>query len=144
MSDHDDIRQVMAAYCRLCDDGQFDEFAELFTEDAEFTVLGETHKGREQIKVWMAGAQPPELRGKHMISEPGIELELDLADDAGDGHARAANCRTDYAFIGKTKGGGLELTSAGRYVDRMERSPDDGRWRFARREIVFLVDPLGG
>jgi uncharacterized protein (TIGR02246 family) len=130
LSDHDQIRQLLAAYCQTCDDGRFDDFAQLFAEDAHFIVMGETHVGRAEIQVWMAGAQPPELRGKHMLSEPAIAV----ADDGA-----SADVRTDYAFVGKG-GGRLTITSAGRYVDRLVRSAD-GQWRFASREIVFLVDP---
>lgn len=125
---HEAIRGLLAAYCRLCDDGRFDEFALLFTADAEFSVMGSTHTGRDAIKSWMEAAQPPERRGKHLISEPGITLVGDAT----------ATCRTDYAFIGHgSEKGQLVVTSTGRYVDRLERG-DDGRWRFAARRIVFL------
>ena len=54
LSDHDQIRQLLASYCQLCDDGRFGEFAMLFTEDAGFTALNETHRGRAEIEAWMA------------------------------------------------------------------------------------------
>lgn len=131
LSDHDQIRELLAAYCQSCDDGRFDDFAGLFAEDAEFAVLGSTHTGRAAIKEWMEGAQPPERRGKHLISEPAITV----ADDGA-----SAAVRTDYAFVGRDPQGNLGITSAGRYVDRLVRSAD-GPWRFARRQIVFLGDP---
>jgi uncharacterized protein (TIGR02246 family) len=130
ISDHDQIRHLLASYCHACDDGRFDDFAALFTEDAEFTVMGGTQTGRDAIKVWMAEAQPPERRGKHLISEPAITV-----DDGG----ATASVRTDYAFVARDKSG-LIVLSSGRYLDRLARG-DDGRWRFASRRIVFLGDP---
>ncbi|MDZ7731882.1 MAG: nuclear transport factor 2 family protein [Acidimicrobiia bacterium] len=60
MSDHDEIRAVLARYCQLCDDGRFDEIGELFTEDATFSVMGRTHRGSKRIPgLHRGGAQPP-------------------------------------------------------------------------------------
>jgi uncharacterized protein (TIGR02246 family) len=123
-SDHDEIRRVLARYCQLCDDGEFDEFALLFTDSATFTVMGTTHDGRGQIEAFMRAAQPPESRGKHLISQPVIEIDGDTA-----------RVTTDYAFVGRV-GSSLAITSSGRYVDRFERV--DGQWAIAAREIVFL------
>lgn len=126
MTDHDEIRQLLVAYCQLCDDGRFEEWAELYTEDATFTVMGTTHIGRSNLKGFIAGAQPPEARGKHFLSEPKIAVDGDIAD-----------CVTDYIFLAG-RGTDIKVTSAGRYIDELLR--DSGRWRFAAREIVFLGD----
>lgn len=128
-SDHEAIRTTLARYCHRCDDGDFERFAELFTDDATFTVLGATQHGREQIRTWIEASLPPEVRGKHLISEPAIELDGD--------EARAA---TDFVFVGRA-GDGYAITSAGRYLDRMQRV--EGAWRIASREIVFLGEGPG-
>jgi 3-phenylpropionate/cinnamic acid dioxygenase small subunit len=120
------IRTVLARYCQLCDDGRFEEWGLLFTDDAVFSVLGRDYIGRDAVVTFIAGAQPPEARGKHLISEPVITVDGDHA-----------SVRTDYAFIGR-QGARLEVTSTGRYVDRFVRTPDG--WRFASRRIVFLGD----
>ena len=125
-TDHDAVRSVLAQYCHLCDDGRFEEWGELFTDDAVFTVLGTTHEGRETIQAFIAAAMPPEARGRHLLSEPHVTISGDTADVA-----------TDYAFVGRTAGG-LAITSTGRYLDRLVR--DDSTWRIASREIVFLGD----
>jgi hypothetical protein len=44
---------------------------------------------------------------------------------------------TDYTFVSRTPEGAYAITSAGRYYDTFVRS-DNGRWRFATREIRFL------
>lgn len=129
--DLDDIRRLLALYCMLCDDGRFDEWAELFTEDATFTVMGTTHTGRAQLQAFMAAAQPPEARGKHVAINPVIEVGMGPED---------ARAWTDYIFVGKVgEKGRLGVTSAGRYHDHLRQ--EDGTWRIAAREIVFMGEP---
>ena len=125
-TDHDEIRQLLVAYCQTCDDGRFDEWADLYTDDATLTVMGTTHIGRDNLKGFIEGAQPPEARGKHFLSEPSIRVDGDTAA-----------CVTDYIFLAG-RGSEIKVTSAGRYVDDLVR--DDGRWRFAARTIEFLGD----
>ncbi|WP_334143593.1 nuclear transport factor 2 family protein [Rhabdothermincola sp.] len=132
MTPEEGIRRTLALYCQLCDDGRFDEWADLYVDDAEFHVMGITHRGRAAIKAFIEKGQPPERRGKHLCANPLIDL-----DEGGTG-ARAV---TDYVFVGRA-GGGLAITSAGRYHDRLVL--DGGRWRFARREIVFMGDQPTG
>jgi 3-phenylpropionate/cinnamic acid dioxygenase small subunit len=126
--DLEQIRLVLARYCQLCDDGRFEEWAELYTADASFHVMGRSYEGRAAIRSFIEAGQPPERRGKHVCANPIIEL-----DEAG-GRATAT---TDYIFVGRTAEG-LAVTSAGRYHDTFVR--DEGIWRFARREIVFMGD----
>jgi hypothetical protein len=124
----EEVARTLALYCQLCDDGRFDEWADLFVADAQFTVLGRTHEGRGDIKAWIERAQAPELRGKHLLGQSIVDV-----GSAGD----TATGVTDYAFIGRTPQGGYAITSAGRYHDTFVLG-DDGRWRFATREIRFL------
>jgi 3-phenylpropionate/cinnamic acid dioxygenase small subunit len=123
--DRDGIRRLLARYCQLCDDGRFDEWGQLFTETATFSVLGTVHEGRAAAVTFITAAQGPEARGKHLISEPCIDLDGDRA-----------TVRTDYAFVARGRDGSLGITSTGRYVDQVERAADG--WRFASRRIVFL------
>ncbi len=128
-SDEEGIRRTLALYSQLCDDGRFDEFGQLFTADAVFRVLGREHVGRDAIEAFMASAQPPEARGRHITSNTVIELERE-ADIAG--------VTTDYLFVAAMpSGGGFAITSVGRYHDEMVRGPHD-EWLFSSREIVFL------
>jgi uncharacterized protein (TIGR02246 family) len=120
------IRRTLADYCQLCDDGRFDEWAQLFAPDATFTVMGTTHEGRDAIKAFISAAQPPELRGKHMCGNSLIDLEP---------HGTRASARTDYVFVGRSDEG-LQVTSAGRYHDTFVK--DGGRWVFTSRRIAFL------
>lgn len=129
MTDADAIRDTIARYCHLCDDGRFDAFAELFTTDAELRVMGKVHAGRDAIRTFMAEAQPPERRGKHVTSNTVIEVDDD---------APVARAWTDYVFVAPQRDGSFGIISVGRYHD--ELVADHGRWRFRVREIVFLAD----
>jgi 3-phenylpropionate/cinnamic acid dioxygenase small subunit len=124
MSDEESVRRTLALYCQLCDDGRFDEWADLYTDDARFSVLGGHHDGRAAIRAFIEAGQPPERRGKHVCANPVVEVRGD-----------EASARTDYVFVARADGG-FAITSAGRYHDRLVRDGD--RWRFAERRIVFL------
>ena len=116
------IRRTLARYCQRCDDGDFVAFGELFESDATFSVLGNTHEGRDAIRDFIEAAQPPPARGKHVIAQS--DIDVDGTD---------ATAVTDYIFVSKAK----EITSAGRYHDRLRRG-DDGEWRVVSREIRLL------
>jgi 3-phenylpropionate/cinnamic acid dioxygenase small subunit len=123
VSEEDGIRRTLAQHAQLCDDGRFDEWADLYAKDASFSVMGQTYKGRDAIKHWIEKVQPAEHRGKHVLINPVIDV------DGGEAHVV-----TDYIFIAKDK----TIASAGRYHDRLVKEPD--RWRFAERGIVFMGD----
>lgn len=120
------IRTTCTRYCQRCDDGDFSGWAELFAEDATFSVLGRTHEGREACRAFIEAAMPPERRGKHFLGQSEVDIDGD-----------EATAVSDYLFIAKVDGGGYAITSAGRYHDRLVREAD-GEWRFKSREIVFL------
>lgn len=116
------VRRTIAAYCHAVDDGRWEDFAELWTEDAVVHVMGQTIEGRDKIRGWMEQAQPPESRGLHFVAN--TEIDVESAD-----RARAVS---DFVFLQLTPDGPQPSTS-GRYVDELVRSGD--RWRFASREI---------
>jgi 3-phenylpropionate/cinnamic acid dioxygenase small subunit len=124
MTDEEGIRRTLALYCQLCDDGRFDEWEQLYTEDAVFKVMGAVHQGREAIKGFISEAQPDGRRGKHVAVNPLIEVDGD-----------AARAWTDYIWVGPGTGQ-FPVTNAGRYHDRLVKR--DGRWLFVERQIVFM------
>ncbi|MEJ7583939.1 MAG: nuclear transport factor 2 family protein [Acidimicrobiales bacterium] len=119
--DEAQVRRTLAQYCQLLDDGRFDEWIELFTDDGTMLVMGGRHEGRDAIRAAVEPNQQAEQRGRHLLSEPVIDIDGDRAV-----------VTTDYAFVSRK----LVVSSAGRYHDVLVRSDD--RWRFASREIVFL------
>src|SRR5262249_34382293 len=68
VTDEDAIRSLIARYSQFCDDGRFDEWGELYTDDAVFSVAGRRYEGRDAIKAFIERGQPPEHRGKHVTT----------------------------------------------------------------------------
>jgi len=125
MTDHEAIARVVARYCHLLDDGRWDEFADIWAEDAEFVLGGETTRGRDAIRASIEATQPPERRGRHLA----VNVEVDVDGDE-------ASAVVDFMFWARDREGKAKLMFLGRYDDRLVRT--DGGWRFARREIAFF------
>lgn len=125
MSDHEAIRDLMSEYCHLLDDQNFEELAELFTEDAVVTakIAAKTFEGRDQIRGYLEG-QPPHKRGIHVTVNHRVHIEEG---------ANAANAAADF-FVIVERPHGLHLLAMGRYNDRIVRQ--DKRWLFAERHIL--------
>jgi uncharacterized protein (TIGR02246 family) len=124
------IRRLLAEYCHHYDDQRSARFAELFAEDATFTVFGTTRRGRHEIHDTI-GTQPRGMPpGQHVTYNSVIEV-----DDSCE-HARAW---TDFLYLRKD-GDGYTISNAGRYHDRLVRHRD--RWRFQSRTIVFVGDTV--
>lgn len=122
----EDIRRTLARYCMLCDDGRFDDLAELFAEQATFHVKGRTIEGRDAICELMEKSFGPEQRGKHLSVNPLIEV---------DGWGGTAKAWSDYVFVDRSGA----ITDQGRFYDELEREGDKV-WRFKVREVVFQGD----
>lgn len=124
-TDREAIAAVVARYCHLLDDGRWDEFARLWSDDAEFVLQGQTTTGRQAIRAAIEASQPPERRGRHLATN--LELEVD-----GD---RATNV-CDFVFWARGKDGVVAPLFLGRYDDTLVRSAEG--WQFSRREITFF------
>ncbi len=121
------IRRLLAGCCQTLDDGHFEEWGSLYTEDCRFAVAGQRTQGRAGMRAMIEPFQTAELRGKHLISEPRINL-----------HGDEANATTDFAFVAKDN----KILQTGRYYDILRRGTDG--WQVAGREIVFTGDePIG-
>ncbi len=121
------ICRLLAACCQSLDDGHFEAWALLYTPDCRFAVMGTRTRGRAEMRAVIEPFQTEELRGKHMISEPRINL-----------HGDKATATTDFAFVAKDN----KILQTGRYYDILRRGADG--WQVAGREIVFTGDePIG-
>jgi 3-phenylpropionate/cinnamic acid dioxygenase small subunit len=127
--DEDQIMRTLGEYSLLCDDGRFDEWGELFTEDARLELMGQVKTGRQAIVTYMRSVQPAGSRGIHMISGPLVEVD-----------GSSASASTNYLFVRPTADG-MAIVAAGRYYDQLVR--DSRRWRFAERKITILSAPDG-
>lgn len=123
MSDEEAIRDLMSQYCHLIDDERFEEFTELFTEDAVVTakLAKKTYTGRQEIRGFLEN-QPPEKRGLHVTVNHRVHVDGDTARAAAD------------FFVIVTRPDGLHVMGMGRYDDRIVRQ--DGKWRFAERHVL--------
>src|SRR5262245_24054698 len=118
------IQRLMARYFHMVDDGAFDELTQLWADDAELLLRGETATGPAAIVTVISARQTPELRGLHVGANAIIDVEGDTA--------RAVS---DFVFMRREGGPDPVVKFIGRYVDRFVRTAEG--WRFSRREIHF-------
>lgn len=128
--DEEAIRRTLGEYSQHCDDGRFDEWADLFTADARFVLAGTVTEGRDAIKEYMMTVQAAGRRGMHVTTNSLVDVDGD-----------AATATTDYLFVRPTTDG-LAIIAAGRYHDRLVRH--ESRWRFRERSITMLPAAAGG
>ncbi len=127
LDDESAIRRLLVEYCQYIDDGRFDAWIDLFSDQVVFVVMGMRKRGRDEVRDFIEPSQQADARGKHMMSEPLIHVDGDTA-----------TVTVDFVWVSKAG----EVGQAGRYHDTVTREPD--RWRFATREIVFTGDaPIG-
>lgn len=130
------VGRTIALYCQLLDDLRFEDFGDLFTEDAEWTIPDISFKGRPAIVAGLTEMEP-KARGwvKHTSFSPVIEFDTPTT----------ARAWTDLAaMVRDRKTGAWSLAGVGRYYDELEKS--GGKWRFRRRraDIDAARNPLPG
>jgi 3-phenylpropionate/cinnamic acid dioxygenase small subunit len=125
-SAEDQIRRALARYCHHTDDGNYDEWVDLFTPDGSFHMFGQSHVGHTALRLFIEDDQPPHRRGLHLTTDSVINFR--------DG---AAEVRSNFIFIASGETASV-VVAAGRYHDIL--LPGDGRWLFQEREAV-LVGP---
>lgn len=124
------ITDVLVRYAQWFDDQNWEDFAQLWTDDASFEVDDEGFFGKAAVLEFLTTCLPDGYVSKHMLSVPLIEV----ADDG-----RHATARTDVVWITQS----FETKIVARYNDDLVRG-DDGRWRFSRRwetPVPFAADP---
>lgn len=141
LADIEAIRRVIALYGQLLDDGRFDAWGDLFTEDAEFASVPGGHMpgapavasytGRKAI-IEAASAIQKEVWAESPVIHFGGNPVIDVAGDR-------AKAWWDFLVM-YLKPGGTEIAHAGRYYADLVRQ--GGRWRFQRRISVRPGHPL--
>ncbi len=130
LEDKEAIRDLLSAYCFHVDDGEYDEWANLFVEDATL-LAGDlaTCQGRAEIKAFIVAAVggdvPPR---KHCTMNAMVKV---------DGATATAN---SYIIVVRADGdGGIVNSLAGRYQDELVKQGDG--WKFQKR--IICMDILG-
>ena len=113
------IRDLLARYCAAFDDADWESWEKIWTEDVVWVVDGEPLEGLEVVRAFMTTCLPEGYRGKHMCSNPVIELAPE---------GMTATARTDVVWIAQN----FENTIVGRYLDTLVNRDD--RWLISRRE----------
>jgi uncharacterized protein (TIGR02246 family) len=123
------IRNVIARLAILADQGDLDEYMDLFTEDAEWALPTGTRRGRADIR---AGADQRRAEG---ITGPGsatrhVITSVTVRVDDGD----TATADSYFLFLQNTTTSPT-IFNMGWYHDAF--ASDGGTWRLARRAITL-------
>ncbi|MEZ5372947.1 MAG: nuclear transport factor 2 family protein [Microthrixaceae bacterium] len=136
MNDHQRISNLIGRYGQTVDEWprQPDAYADLFTEDAEFTDNGVTIRSREKLRRLMSlaaehtGDQPLLAGTRHLMLNTVIEVD----GEQGTGSV-------DLLVIELSDQHGWRIRGSGRYHDQYVRDPD-GAWRFRSRRLEWFKD----
>jgi hypothetical protein len=122
LEDVEAIRRLDARYCRLLDDGHWDDLVGLFTPDGEFDGLSHP-RGRDALREFFAGLASGGLESFwHFVTN--LDIEVD-GDDARAQSFLWQPCVLD----------GTPTIAAGRYDDELVRV--DGHWRYRVKKVRF-------
>lgn len=130
------IRRVIVLYSHLMDDLRFDDWRDLFTEDAEFWSIPGHHLpgGHEIAKIVGREAIVTSVEGvERRMNETGGVIHFSAAPVI-DLMGEKAKAWWDFIIV-HAKPAGNEFPFAGRYYADF-RKGTDGRWRFQRRISV--------
>ena len=128
-----DIRNLVARVAQVADHGDLEEYADLYTEDADWEMPGAPRHGVADI---MDGARQRRTEGvtgpgsatRHVITT----LSVEVADPSeGTGEATADS----YFLFFRDTTTAPTLFNMGYYHDTIRHV--GGRWRIARREITL-------
>ena len=125
LSDYVAIRQLNAKYNRYADLADGTSYSSLFTEDAEFNIVGEgTYIGREQI----AARCNATTTAVHVTTEP----EIDISGDTAQQRVRILTVPQDG------KGTRNEFVASRWYIDELQRT--EKCWRYHQRRVELDLD----
>jgi uncharacterized protein (TIGR02246 family) len=123
--DRDEIRELMARYNHLMDSYSADEFAELFTEDGTWELVGVgQHSGTSELQSFIksiADSSGSHLH-RHCVFNEVIEIRGDSAVEKS--YVMDWLCSPSEP---------PQLIALGRYEDQLRRA--NGRWLFAYRRL---------
>ena len=116
LADIEGIRAILDEYCLRLEVNTFEEWLDVFTPDAVYTVYGRDLEGRKAISDMLSQAP----HGMHMPGATRIELNGDSAETI-----------QSYSFIGNDP----KFSNTGWYHRTVVRTPDG--WRISRCKVQF-------
>jgi ketosteroid isomerase-like protein len=123
-NDYEEIRRVLAKYCRAIDDRDFAALEAIWTPDAKLLIGRQEFEGREAIVAVIREAASQSAPGAHA----GYNVEISLAGSGAD-------VTSDYLAFRSDR----QLETAGRYTDEFVKS--DGAWLLSQRRIAVRLRP---
>lgn len=121
VSDHEQIRDLIARYAHCADDGRSSDYADLYVPDGVIETQGKTAVGREQLIALIDGIYDYSI--KHMQLNTSIQLDPDDPD--------RATAQTDLLMLAMDPASSWQISGCARYDDELVRH--GGRWLFRRR-----------
>ncbi|MFI7074755.1 nuclear transport factor 2 family protein [Micromonospora sediminicola] len=126
MSAEGEIQNLMARYCLMLDEADFDGLAELLS-DCTLRLNGATATGREEIPQLARAALKVHDDGTLLTSHITSNILIEADESAG-----TARARSYYTIFQGLEGFPLQVIATGRWTDRFERK--SGQWRFIERD----------
>jgi len=125
--DHAEITALAVAYCWTIDGHDWDGLDAIFTPDAtaDFATAG-VHDGRDGIKQRIEAALGSLDASQHVVSNHQVWVDGDTAQH---------RCQMRAQHVRHDADGGPNYMVAGRYEDRLVRTPDG--WRIAHRDLII-------
>jgi len=114
------VRALVARYCHAIASRDHDAWADTFASDAEWTVLGRTARGREDVLALYLQL----VSGCRWAVQRATDGLIEVNGDTATGRWII----TEYIQLAS----GASLMNLGTYQDDYRRC-EGGRWRFARR-----------
>jgi uncharacterized protein (TIGR02246 family) len=128
VADELDVRNVVARLAQLADDGDLDDYIDLFTDDAHWAMPGAPRTGKADIRAGgearrATGEAGPGSASRHVITTVAVQV---------DGDEATADSYWLF-YVDTTSAPTLKLCGA--YHDTLRRTP--AGWKLARRDITF-------
>jgi hypothetical protein len=123
-------------YSFFADTGRMDEWSQLFADDGELRLFGQTHTGPAAVRAAVGAGRGPAALSVHAITNHRIDV---LSDTEAEGSVYI------IVFAGERKDGGAATAAqvapamVGAYHDAYKRTA--AGWKFARRAFEPLVVP---
>lgn len=117
-------------YSYFADSAQLDAWAALFAEDAEMTLMGQTHKGRSAIRGSVNSDNQDKVATFHSLSN--IRMGVMSATEAHGTVGIVLYAAPKVNGVGSAAS--LAPAAIGTYHDVYRKTAEG--WRFARREFV--------